>query len=228
VSRTNSDTTHSFDFAQTSCDLVDGCKVHGGFFTAWKEVASAVQSAVTSARQANPSYAVVSTGHSLGAAVATLAAAYLRKQLQIPIDLYTYGSPRVGNDAFVNFVVGQAGSEFRVTHTDDPVPRLPPIVVNFRHTTPEYWLSTGNATTVNYSADQVKVCEGTANTQCNAGTSGLDTDAHGYYFEKLGACAPASKIKLRHETRGMNDEDLTETLNAFAHADTAYVQALDQ
>ncbi len=95
---------------------------------------------------------MVATGHSLGGAVATLAAAYLRAAGNA-VDLYTYGSPRVGNDAFANFVSAQAGLEIRVTHLDDPVPRLPPLLFSYRHTSPEYWLYDGGATTTNYECD---------------------------------------------------------------------------
>lgn len=129
------------------------------------------------------------TGHSLGAAVATIAAATLRKQQpSASIDLFTYGSPRVGNAAFADFVTAQAGAEFRVTHLDDPVPRLPPAEFGYRHTSPEYWLSTGTATTTDYGVADVKVCQGT-DTSCNAGTLGLNTDAHLYYFEAIAGCS---------------------------------------
>lgn len=149
-------------------------------------------SAVSAARALHPSFGVVVTGHSLGGAVATIAAAYLRQQpasAPTTVDLITYGSPRVGNNAFAGFVTAQPGAEFRVTHLDDPVPKLPPIEFGYRHTSPEYWLSTGGATTTDYGVADVKVCQGSADLGCNAGTPGLNAEAHLYYFEAIAGCS---------------------------------------
>ncbi|KAK2046309.1 lipase [Colletotrichum somersetense] len=176
-----------FVFVFEDCDLVEDCKVHTGFFTAWNEVKGEILDAVNATKTANPSYTVVAVGHSLGAAVVTIAGAYLRLD-GYPLDIYTFGSPRVGNEAFASFVTAQSGAEYRLTHVDDPIPRQPPLLFGYRHTSPEYWLSTGNATTINYSLDEIKVCEGDSNTHCNAGTTGLDTEAHVYYLRALGAC----------------------------------------
>ncbi|KAK8066310.1 hypothetical protein PG997_013057 [Apiospora hydei] len=179
----------NFVFLQEPCGLVGGCLLHAGFAGAYKEVAEPLRTALAAATKANPDYKIVFTGHSLGAAIATVAAAYERAAGHA-IDLYTYGSPRVGNRAFVDFVTKQAGLEYRVTHLADPVPRLPPIFANYRHTSPEYWLSDGEATTIDYTAADIKVCEGYANIKCNAGQLGLDIDAHGHYFTNIAQCGP--------------------------------------
>lgn len=188
---------------------------------------SAVKSGVAAAKKANPSYPVVATGHSLGGAVATLAAAYLRAA-GTPVDLYTYGSPRVGNDAFANFVSGQAGLETRVTHLDDPVPRLPPLLFSYRHTSPEYWLSDGGATTTAYSVSDVKVCAGSANTDCNAGTGGLDIVAHLYYLGPISGCSSGFDFKKRAEAAAapLTDAQLEERLNMFTALDIQLAAAL--
>ncbi|CAJ2507435.1 Uu.00g086210.m01.CDS01 [Anthostomella pinea] len=178
-----------FVFLQVGCDLVFGCLIHAGFMTAWLEIEEKLLATLATETAAHPSYQIVFTGHSLGAAVATVAAAFARNE-GYAIDLYTYGSPRVGNDVFVKSVTDQAGSENRVTHLDDPVPRLPPILLNYRHTSPEYWLSDGTSNTTDYTAADIKVCDGFANINCNAGTTGLDTDAHGYYFQVIDGCGP--------------------------------------
>jgi alpha-beta hydrolase superfamily lysophospholipase len=47
-------------------------------YNAWAEVRDQVLNAVGQAQQANPDYRVVSAGHSLGAGIATFAAAELR------------------------------------------------------------------------------------------------------------------------------------------------------
>ena len=172
-----------------SCsDLISGCKAHQGFLYAWGDVKSNTMAAVKSAKAAYPSYSIILTGHSLGGAVATIAAAYLRKA-GYACDIYSYGSPRVGNEAFVNFVDTQAGAHYRVTHTDDPIPRFPGRILGFYHTRPEFWLSTGSATTTSYALSDIRVCTGTTNNDCNAGTSSIGLTSHSYYFQDVSVCS---------------------------------------
>ncbi|KAM7205874.1 Alpha/Beta hydrolase fold [Rhypophila sp. PSN 637] len=183
-------------FFQISCSFAPGCKVHLGFAAAWEESSAAVIAGIQAAKAANPSYKLVITGHSLGGAVGTLAAAYLR-QLGYPADLYTYGSPRVGNEAFVKFVSEQAGAEYRVTHTDDPVPKLPPLQANFRHTSPEYWITSKN--NVVPSTTDVSVCTGYGTKDCNESTPGFNTTAHVWYFGPIAGCAGGSGSSKRSQ-----------------------------
>ncbi|OIW30011.1 lipase [Coniochaeta ligniaria NRRL 30616] len=212
-------------FAFSDCSLVSGCQVHTGFSAAWGEVSSAVTSGVAAAKKANPGYAVVATGHSLGGAVATLAAAYLRAS-GTAVDLYTYGSPRVGNDAFAGYVSAQSGLEVRVTHLDDPVPRLPPLLFGYRHTSPEYWLSDGSATTTAYGVSDVKVCAGSANTDCNAGTGGLDIFAHLYYLGPISGCSSGFDFRKRDEAAPLTDAQLEDRLNMFTALDIQLAAAI--
>lgn len=70
------------------------------------------------------------TGHSLGAALATLcalhAAALCEKMgVHCPIDLYTFASPRVGNPAFAK-VCREKLNAFRIANSEDVVPGIPP------------------------------------------------------------------------------------------------------
>jgi len=59
------------------------------------------------------------TGHSLGAAMATLASS-----LQAPKSLYTIGCPRVGDQAFADLLQGL--DNHRYVDCCDLVPRVPP------------------------------------------------------------------------------------------------------
>ncbi|TDZ39974.1 Mono- and diacylglycerol lipase [Colletotrichum spinosum] len=211
-------------FLFDDCDFVDDCKIHSGFSTAWDEIKDTVFAAVKTAKAANPSFSVITTGHSLGGAVATIAAAELRRS-GYPTDVYTYGSPRVGNDAFVNFVTKQAGGEYRVTHIDDPVPRLPPIFLGYRHTSPEYWLSTGTTTTIDFAVGDIKICEGDANTSCNGGTFGLNVDAHKYYFSKTSACN-ADGFEFRQREEDISDADLEARLKTWTQMDIEFSKNL--
>ncbi|KAM5344829.1 hypothetical protein ACJ41O_010691 [Fusarium nematophilum] len=216
----------NLDFDQSDCSLTSNCGVHTGFQNAWNEIASATKDAVAKARKANPSFKVVATGHSLGGAVATLGAANLRAA-GVPVDIYTYGAPRLGNSALSAFISSQAGSEFRVTHGSDPVPRLPPLVFGYRHTSPEYWLSGGSSDTVDYSVSDIKVCEGAANLSCNGGTLGLDIVSHLRYFQDTSACSEGGiswKRERSTKRADMTDAELEKKLNNYVEMDLEYVE----
>lgn len=135
-----------------------------------------------------PHYAIIATGHSLGGAIATLAAASARAA-NGSADLYTYGSPRVGNTAFVEYVESLPGGNYRLTHSADPVPLLPPSVLGYRHLSPEYWL-VGDSTLAGFGVRNVTVCEGLLNFECNGGTlwSTISPIEHSYYFQKVSGC----------------------------------------
>lgn len=179
------------------------CQIHSGFLRAWSQVQDTAYAAIASVQATYPNYTLVVTGHSLGAAVGTIAAAHLRED-GFPCDLYTYGSPRVGNQGFVDFVAAQEGNEFRVTHFDDPVPQVPPsldLLGGYRHLSPEYWLEIEGGG--NFSAEAVtladfKVCVGSDNEDCNAstGTSAFDVAAHRWYFRNISACGSGFGLKL--------------------------------
>jgi triacylglycerol lipase len=66
------------------------------------------------------------TGHSLGAALATLAAA-----LRAPAKLFTFGSPRVGNAAFADAMITVAHD--RYVDCCDGVCKVPPKIASYRH-----------------------------------------------------------------------------------------------
>ena len=66
-------------------------------------------------------------GHSLGGAVASLAADWVAQALKHPTKLYTFGCPRVGTELFVKRTTASIGADniFRVYHRTDPVPMVP-------------------------------------------------------------------------------------------------------
>ena len=172
-------------------DLCAGCRVHGGFQDIWGDIAQTVMAVVPGLHGVHPDYSVVATGHSLGAALATLTAAHLR-QRGIAVDAYLYGSPRVGNPAFAEFVNAQPGGRaYRVTHYDDPVPRLPGHLLGYAHIDTEFWLAAGDGRRTDYAPQDVLVCQGTYNKNCNSGTkvTSIDVDAHLYYLQPVNACA---------------------------------------
>lgn len=224
-------------FLQVPCNYTTGCAVHSGFKIAWESIREYTLDFIKAAFAEYPGYTLVVTGHSLGGAVGTLAAIELRN-LGYACDLYTYGSPRVGNLALVKYVTNQVGAEYRATHFDDPVPRLPPILFGYFHTSPEYWLASGPATDVDYTIDEIDTCLGYANVSCNAGTFGLDGDAHVHYFQYMGCDSVTTSTDMSLSTRDsiaanplwtrddVSDEELAQRLNNYTTQDLAYSRQL--
>ncbi len=89
------------------------------------------------------------TGHSLGAALATLAASR-----RPPRALYTFGSPRVGNSDFVDTLAGT--SVFRIVHNRDVVASVPPSFLGFCHVGERHHIKGNNHETVGGRLDRLK------------------------------------------------------------------------
>lgn len=74
------------------------------------------------------------TGHSLGAALAHLAAAGIAAEFGVKPVSYTFSGPRAGDSAFAAAVKAAGLDTWRMFNTDDIVPTVPPAAVQF--TTP--------------------------------------------------------------------------------------------
>jgi triacylglycerol lipase len=94
-----------------------GGRVHEGFKEALELVWDEVSAELDTLKAKN--YRVFYAGHSLGAALATLAAS-----LRPPYALYTFGSPLVGDEKFATTLTGQ--QVYRVVNNRDKVTTLPP------------------------------------------------------------------------------------------------------
>ncbi|PWV01700.1 putative lipase [Trypanosoma cruzi] len=127
-----------FIFAPYTHDGCVGCLVHAGFNcelkSLWTEMWGYLQELVAG----KGIEGILITGHSLGGAMATLAACqFYVAEFVVPsalkVLLYTFGQPRVGNEAFINWLLAsfcRGGHEsYRVTHKRDPVPHVPPMFV---------------------------------------------------------------------------------------------------
>ncbi|KAG8526337.1 uncharacterized protein KY384_000330 [Bacidia gigantensis] len=175
--------------AGTQEAICPGCEVWEGFAESWNEAKTGVLAALKTAVAANPTFKVVVTGHSLGGAIAVIAAAEIRNEIA-NADLYTYGQPRIGKAKVSDYITGQGkGANFRVTHKDDPVPRLPPLALGYKHISPEYYIDVGDEEGP-FTADRFTVFTGDANTQGNEGHASnlFDWSSHGWYFNEVGAC----------------------------------------
>ena len=117
-----------------------GGKVHRGFARAfasvWRELAPQLDAAPGR---------LLYTGHSLGGALATLAASR-----HPPQALYTFGSPRVGNRAFVKSLPSCECHRF--TNCCDFISRLPLRFLGYRHCGPTSYLDREGAVHVGPNA----------------------------------------------------------------------------
>lgn len=136
--------------------------------------------------QANPTYKIVTTGHSLGGAIASLAAAALRNN-GYDVALYTFGAPRIAGSKLSSYITNQPGGNYRVTHWNDPVPKIPMIVMGFVHISPEYYINKANNQQV--GAGDIKLYEGSMNLKGNAAWLATDVLAHLWYFSGISKCA---------------------------------------
>ncbi|HWS90740.1 MAG TPA: lipase family protein [Pyrinomonadaceae bacterium] len=115
----------------------DGARIHRGFYAG---VTRLMGEGFLQFIAGLPARRVWFTGHSLGAALATAAAARLLADGGRLDGLYTFGSPRVGDEVFADALKRMMGgrSHYRFVNGNDvvttvPLRSLPPDPVNFKH-----------------------------------------------------------------------------------------------
>jgi len=114
--------------------LVEGNfgKIHRGFSRAlgyvWNDIEKTLSRFGTNSRP------VWITGHSLGGALATLAAAKFIELNKDVNGLYTFGQPRVGDSIFgTTFDLRFKHRTFRFVNNEDIVTRVPPRTMGYKH-----------------------------------------------------------------------------------------------
>lgn len=97
---------------------------HSGFLELYGSLRDAL---IASLKKEAPGSRLYVAGHSLGGALATLAAMDIEENAHRKIRaVYTFASPRAGDDAFVQaFNDALAGRSFRIVNTSDIVPSIP-------------------------------------------------------------------------------------------------------
>ena len=106
-------------------DFDDAGRVHAGFCGALERIWSALEPVLAQA----PRWWC--TGHSMGAALAALAAVRIGRRAGALAALATFGQPRTGNAAFAHRL--DALPCVRVVNACDLVPRMPPARLGFAH-----------------------------------------------------------------------------------------------
>jgi hypothetical protein len=105
------------------CTSKTGLPVHIGFNHAFNSMLPEIRKFIT---EANPTGYIHCIGHSLGGAVASLAADWVSKNRPNTVKLYTFGAPRVGTQFFVSSTTDSVRNTnmHRVYHRTDPVPMV--------------------------------------------------------------------------------------------------------
>jgi predicted lipase len=110
-------------------------------------VQSDVRQHVKALVEKHPTFNLNFIGHSLGGALATIAAADInsmyRETLKDRIQVFSYGSPRVGNREFSNYI-SDSFKIYRTTHKTDVVPHYPLQIFGFTHPRREHWINMDN------------------------------------------------------------------------------------
>lgn len=146
--------------AEWNCN---GCSVSTGLFNEWDGLEDEVVSQLSDIGCGpNSTRSIVVTGHSMGAAVATLATYSFMTRWDMRVSmLYQFESPRVGNTAFASAfmeTVGQAIPVFRITYNRDAVPHVPPNILGYVHIDREVFYD---------SSGQYHLCEQTEDPECS-------------------------------------------------------------
>jgi hypothetical protein len=116
------------DVQATMFSIIEG-RVHTGFIRAYKSLEKEIEASLEKVKDL-PLYI---TGHSLGAALATIATQYLERDHIIRYRIaacYTFGSPRVGNNEFDREF---RSAIYRVVNTTDIVTIIPLLAMGYIH-----------------------------------------------------------------------------------------------
>lgn len=120
------------------------CKVHSGFLECFLSVKNKINKILELIQ--NEKLPVFFTGHSLGGAIATLAAVDAKMSYQnLNITCVTFGSPKPGDKNFSLLYSSLGISTYRVVNSNDIVPSLPKWWQgNYYHVCPAYQIGFTN------------------------------------------------------------------------------------
>ena len=111
-------------------------RVHEGFLTAFISIVPDLVAflAPPHAPRPAPRGPLLLTGHSLGGALAVLAAWWLQHLGFTIHSVYTFGQPRVGDRAFASLYSALLGTKtYRTVNQNDLVPRVPGVLLGYSH-----------------------------------------------------------------------------------------------
>ena len=113
-----------------------GGRVHNGFYEGVARIWPGLRERITAFQDnTDRPQALWFTGHSLSAALATIAVAKLRFEEDKPVyGLYTFGHPRTGDQDFARSSNSDTMTgTYRFVNNNEVVTRVPPRALNYRH-----------------------------------------------------------------------------------------------
>jgi len=125
----NSLSQSKLDFLKTSNN--SSVNVHAGFEEVYLNLRDDLLSTIKSISNSNPYLQnIIISGHSLGAAIATLAGIDLAQSGYANVGVYNFASPRIGDSTFKSVVDNIYGSNkplpvYRIVNISDIIPNLP-------------------------------------------------------------------------------------------------------
>lgn len=177
-----SDWVNNLDAILTTYPKCSGCEVHKGFYKAQQSVINYITDYVQALRAKFPTYEVVVTGHSLGAAMATLTTLDFMDKGISPIRMFHFGSPRVGNTKFAEYASSKIGDRNRNTHYKDMVPHVP-MHERFTHISGEWYEDNSG----------LHKCSGYEDPNCSYQWHVTSIDDHMHYLGLYVGCDAVSK-----------------------------------
>ncbi|ERN00248.1 phospholipase A1-Ibeta2, chloroplastic [Amborella trichopoda] len=130
----NNNNNNSNNAAKVECGFWSLYKTHGKHIPSLSEEVVAEVSRLVREYKGQGPLSITITGHSLGGALALLAAdeigARLGPQEAPPIAVFSFGGPRVGNNAFGAKLEGNGIKVLRVVNSRDVVPQMPGVLMN--------------------------------------------------------------------------------------------------
>ncbi|KAI8911053.1 Alpha/Beta hydrolase protein [Gorgonomyces haynaldii] len=116
---------------------LDGAAVHAGFLSTYATVSQELQTELGRLVAQFPTYKIYFTGHSMGAAISSIALVeFLDRNPSVApsnVYLYTYGQPRTGNFAWAKWYNTLGINIYRIAKSGDIVPHLPLQVMGYYH-----------------------------------------------------------------------------------------------
>lgn len=105
-------------------NLCKKCQLHGGFLRSYRKLTEkGLDKAIANVVKTYPSYGLIFTGHSLGGAVAVIAAVKFNDQNSgKAVKVYTFGQPRVGDGDYAKYVDSKLNYFFQVSSQEGSHP----------------------------------------------------------------------------------------------------------
>jgi hypothetical protein len=120
--------------------------VHKGFITTYDEVKQGIFDTINEIKKKYTNdMKICVTGHSLGAAIATILGLDLAVSGYPDTQIYSFASPRVGNVELSNRMIDEKVDHYRIINTEDAITQMPlSVSPNFsKHDDPFFYIHNG-------------------------------------------------------------------------------------